>query len=180
MSTSENKIEVFDPSALKKRVSDSVTATFGMMIPETQWAAMVEREVKAFFEEPTSPFSITEERVKDGSWGSEKIVSHHLTTKLTPFRALIWKQCSDMCIAQIQAALHGEGLKCIVKKAWEYPTSGGQGIEVIKEVELSDMLVRKLEDLAPKLVAKLFESMYAGAVLQAKNDVLQELSNKAR
>ncbi len=170
----DSKIQVFDPAALKKRVSDSVTATFGMMIPETEWQALVEREVKAFFEEPSTPFTIVEQKIA-GSYGSRDTVGHELHTKLTPFRALVWKACSDRCMDEIKKALDGDGLKLIVEKEWQYPTNGGSGQEVTKNVVMGEILGKKLEEIAPKMVMSLFRDMFVAAASQAKYELVNEM-----
>lgn len=160
---------VFDPAALKRRVSESVTATFGMLIPQSEWDTLVEREVKAFFEEVNDPWVIIEQR---GSWNTSE--TQKVQSKLTPFRVLVWKHLGDLCLAKVQECLSTDKFLAIVNR--EY-TSGG---EVQKDAMISDFLLRKLDEIAPAMAASMFRSMFVAAVQTAKDETLTAIRNGVR
>ncbi len=153
---------VFDQAALKQRITDSVQASFGMLIPAEQFKAMVDKEVKAYFEEDIG-FRV--ESVASG-WGRD---SHHdLVARMTSFRRAVFDAVSAQVKVLLEKELNGDRFRAIV--AGQY--GGGEA------AELSTMLTAKLDDIAPKMASTMFRDLFAGAVCQAKADIQHLISER--
>lgn len=88
-----NDMIQFDPSALKKRVSETIQTNFGMLIPEEQFSKMVDSAIQEFFTDP----SITELREVEyvinpqaNSWEQRKGTKLRLGCAIPPFKYMVW------------------------------------------------------------------------------------------
>lgn len=154
----ENKLQVFDADALKRRVAESVAASFGMLVPQQQWDALVEREVKAFFEEPVT-WNLAEERIYYGQAGVSV-----LKVATTPFRLLVWQQVAKLAREEISKVLDSGKLR-----TWAADGTSGA------EQKLGELLEKKLEQLAPLMVAAFFRQEMALVADSVKNNIRQDM-----
>lgn len=161
-------ITPFDPDALKKRVSETIQASFGALIPEATWQAMVDKEVKAFFEEPGVEWVVAEKH--SGGYGSQN-TTYTLQSKMTPFRRMVWVRVSELCKAKIDNLLTGDTLRSHVNNY-----SGHSGRDA--EVELSDYLEKKLNEIAPAMAVTFFRGAFGAAVEQAKHEIRNEIAQR--
>ncbi len=159
-----NDIAPFDPDALKKRVSETIQASFGALIPEATWQAMVDKEVKAFFEEPGAEWVVAQ---INGSYQRDAL--HTLQSKMTPFRRMVWEKVQGLCSAKIEAVLNNDTLRGYVDN-W----SGPDGRTV--KIELSDFLEAKLNEIAPKMATAYFRAAFGASVEQAKQQIRDEIA----
>lgn len=158
-------IAPFDPDALKKRVSETIQASFGALIPEATWQAMVEKEVKAFFEDPGAEWVVTQ---INGSYQRDAL--HTLQTRMTPFRRLVWEKVQGLCKAKIEELLTDGTLRGYVNN-YSYD---GKPVEV----QLSEFLEKKLSELAPKMAETFFRGAFGVAVEQAKQEIRNEIAQR--
>ena len=154
-----SKLQVFDADALKKRVAESVAASFGMLVPQQQWDALVEREVKAFFEEPVQ-WKLSEERYYADSTNVLKVAT-------TPFRLLVWERVAKLCREEISKALDSGKLR-----TWAADGTSGA------EQKLGELLERKLEQLAPLMVVHFFRAEMATVAEDLKNNIRHEMNER--
>lgn len=159
-------IAPFDPDALKKRVSETIQASFGALIPEATWQAMVDKEVKAFFEDPGAEWTIT---TINASYQRDALAI--LQSKMTPFRRMVWEKVQELCKAKIEALLNGDTLRGYVDNY-----SGPDGRTTI--VELSNYMEAKLVEIAPKMAVTFFRGAFGAAVEQAKNEIRNEIAQR--
>ena len=164
----DTTIAPFDPDALKKRVSETIQASFGALIPESTWQAMVDKEVKAFFEEPGAEWIV--EKRGDGRWNSTDTITT-LQSKMTPFRRMVWEKVQELCKAKIESLLNGDTLRGYVDNY-----SGPDGRTT--KVELSDYLEKKLVEIAPAMAVTFFRGAFGAAVEQAKQEIRTEISQR--
>jgi len=156
---------IFDQDALKKRVSESVSSSFGMLIPAEQWQAMIDREVKAFFDTEIK-YEFTK-AVSDNrsSWSSGPDV-YALRMGITPFRQMVWAKVQALCVAQIETILSSEKFMGCITEAW------GSGSY---EIQLNEVMEKKLLELAPKMAAEFFRTGFASALGSIKETIKQEI-----
>jgi|SRR5271170_380828 len=157
--------DVINMETFKKRVSDTVVAQFGSLIPEEQFTAMVDKEIKAFFEvealQTISP--------KTDSWGHQT-KEHELTTKCTPFRAIIWRQLFDLVAKRFEGIHHD--LEFRVSQQWGVP-----GFENQAKIELSEELEKRLVAHTPKMMAELLRNIYGGVINDIKTQIANDMRN---
>ncbi len=163
---------VFDQAALRKRVTETVTASFGMMIPEDQWQSLVEREIKAYFEEPTDMVFV-EGEAPTMHWGNAVGQARRdaFKARMTPFRLLVWTAVTDHCHAHLQGLLGGEKFRAMMNTVY------GNGDQTV-EVQMSEWMGKKLEQLAPKMAMHFFAQALVMATDEAKNRIRSELAGR--
>lgn len=156
----------FEPDALKKRIAESVQVSFGMLIPESEWQKMVDKEVKAFFEEEGQFIWQRQEELKNSSYYGQSRYYETLKFGMTPFRQQVWECVNKLVKQQLETALNVESLRTMVHWGNE------------QDKELSIYLESKLAELAPKMAASMFRTLFASAVEQVKNDIRNELVSR--
>lgn len=164
---------LYTPDDLKRRISDSVRATVGMLFPEEQWDVMIEKEIKAYFEDVAEAFeivSVVEKQNGYSGYSSTENVRHKLARKVTPFRAQVWRAISEQLNNKIDAFFQSDAWKVVINQMWDNDT---QSLET--KAQLSAELDKKLEGLAPKLVGELFRAVFANGVQLCRNSLLDEL-----
>jgi hypothetical protein len=89
-----NQLQTFDANALKKRISETVQGTFGMLIPQEQFEALVKQHVSEFFEreEFFDVFEVTGSKDLYGR-NNDKL---KLRKAMTPFKAQVWEHCAHI------------------------------------------------------------------------------------
>ena len=161
---SENTPVTFDANALRQRVADTVKTTFGMLIPEEQWKAMVEREVKAYFEEEAM-WSIIEQP-KGNRYDSPTF--EHVTRKITPFRVAVWEAVHVVVKPMLHELLNEDSIKAQIHHHNGYiPTSATIG-EKLKPI---------LESLVPQMANEMFKLPFAMMMQQTTGMLEQKLES---
>ena len=89
----KKEVALFDPERLKKDLQARVRDQFLQVIPDEQWDAMIEGEIKGFFENERDLTIEEEEQEKTNQYGGGtgyKSTFDRLKVKGTPFRALVY------------------------------------------------------------------------------------------
>lgn len=145
---------------LSKKIKDQ----FFDMLPEEKFKELIEKEMSFFFD-GAADFEIKSERHSGFGYaeGSTKIVS-----KVTPFRLIIWECLNELCRERLQEFLHSDNLKVVVG----YDEHGAQQTH-----ELSELLDKKLEDMAATMAKNMFSNMFGAAVQQSKQELEMTMHN---
>lgn len=169
---SDEVINVIDNAqAFKERVAESVRASFGMMIPEEDWRCLVDKEVKAFFEEPSKSYAIVEKYTgKPGGFSYDSSVKYLdlEAPGLTPFRVMVWNCLHDL----VKPVIHKYFQEHEDWKTSKEATTG--------QTQLSKMLSKKLDDMAPLLVKAMFAGILEGCKDQMISDLNTRINNGQR
>lgn len=179
MSDNEPKkeVEVFDPQRLKKELQARVRDQFMQVIPDEQWDAMIEAEIKAFFTAET-PFSITEhERDAGGdSWGSRRIEKYiALLAEGSIFRQLVFQALTPLVRKRIEAVINDEKFCAESLSGFD----GTTGLEMDDGVtKLSDWYRELLTELAPKMAEAMFASVFTKTAQNTRNLLLAQANDQ--
>lgn len=165
----DNAVMAFDPAALKKRVAESVQSQFGMLIPAEQFDAMVAAEIKAYFETETQHRVLTEEQGEYSYNGRQKVNVVYVT--MTPFRQQVREAIAKQVAQLIQNHFNTDKFRATVDSVWNSENQN-QGYEA----KMSDMLERKIDEIAPKMASSMFRELFVSAVERAKIEAVQEIS----
>jgi hypothetical protein len=164
-----NDIKPFNTQQLQERVSESVRASFGMLIPEEQFDDLVCREIKAYFEEETNVEWSTRKSPAAQGWHTKDLLEAKV--RMTPFRFQVWTALNELMQSKIDTVF-GVEMQAAVS-----PIFDGDGTQTM-EAYLSDMMDKKLEELAPKMAQAMFAKMFVEAVDVAKADIQMELAQR--
>jgi hypothetical protein len=85
-----------DQNAFRQRVEDHITNTFGTLIPNDQFAALVDAQVKSFFETKETIRVREYETTKPGGHWNDKITLQSLTWDFTPFQQLVHATLNEL------------------------------------------------------------------------------------
>lgn len=145
---------------LSKKIKDQ----FFDMLPEEKFKELIEKEMSAFFED-TADFEIKHERNSGFGYseGSSKIIS-----KVSPFRLIIWECLNELCRERLREFLDSDELRVGVG----YDSEGRT-----HTFELSELLDKKLEQMAMSMAKNMFRDMFGQAVQAAKNDIDMTMQN---
>lgn len=124
---STNNIETFDPNALKKRVQETIQASFGMMIPPEQFAKMVEEAVKEYFESPQlMELKETEYIINPDaqSWNQRTGTKLRPAFMVSPFKYMVWVEVHKIARATLDQYLKNKevAIKKQVEQAFDAPS----------------------------------------------------------
>ena len=155
------EIKTFDGKALEQRVSDTIRNTFGMLIPDELWEAKVAAEIQAFFECELS-YVWTEQPKTSEYYNRDKV--QKLEIRITPFRQMVWEELRKELSQKIKEYYERPDFTSIV---------GWNGVES----HLSAYLDQKLAEIAPKMAERMFRDMFASVVVQAKQEVISQLTD---
>lgn len=151
-----------DASALKNRVQEHVTNTFGMLIPDEQFKATVDGAIKEFFELPR------ELAYEEGRIGYSDRYETKLKTKITPFQQMVW-----MILVPI-----------VRKRLDEYMAEGG-GNPVDKFITdffgqkgFEDQQIMSMQRLMIAMCASMFESAGKQQLMDFRFALGNSLSNQ--
>lgn len=172
MSDNETGIAVLNNAqAFQDRVKETVRATFGMMIPEDQWDAMIAKEVKAFFEDTESNFTVSEVK-NNTSFGygtPDRLVLN--ATGLTPFRVMVWAEIRNIMSRGLGARVK-EHLEL---ETWVSYSSTGEGTT---DARLGRALTDKLGELVPEIVQELLRGSFGAIVDKKIGEMASHLNNQ--
>lgn len=169
----KEEVAVFDQEALKKRVTETIQTQFGMMIPEKEWTALVEKEVKAFFEAEGADLLIGEERedIRKTGYYAERVKTT-VRCACSPFRAIVWDYLREITRTKVETLLQGEKLKSVISSTWE-----GEYEHV--EAELGTMLEKTLEGLIPEMLKQMFRGIVGQGAEMIKEQIRIHLANQS-
>ena len=159
------ELKPFTPEQLQERITNTVRANFGMLVPDEQFNALVEKEINAFFDEKTV---FEWEGKKVGYWNDAKL-EQTTRVKMSPFRYQVWGEIRKQINDKISRVFMSPEFMAHITQGWNM--NNNQTIDAV----LSDMLNKKLEELAPKMAASMFQQMFVQAVDTAKMDIKNDL-----
>lgn len=138
------------------------------LLPPDQLDSYIEKEIKAFFEDTTSQFTITE--TTERSYSSNKVI-RTFGVSCSPFRLLIWQELNKLVMVKVSALTESEELKASVYSSVEYDGY------IDAQATLGERWEKKLDGLVMSLAKDMFRSMFTQAVLSAKSDTIAEVQN---
>ena len=157
---SDNPLAKIDTNALRGRVAAQVTNSFGMLIPEEQFSAMVDAQIKAFFETPTT---LTFERA--GAYSDTYVIKGG---KVTAFQMMVWNLVRPMVEVKLLEYMdEGEGKKAL----------DGFLKDLFEAKEFNDQQVVGVQRLMIAMCAGMFEQMGVQAVLNFKSSLAHAAGN---
>lgn len=130
--TTGTDLQAIDVSDFKKRVQDHVVNTFGSLIPPQQFEALVNAEIKAFFEQTVS-FEVS--RVHS-EWGRN---IDSFKTAMTPFRAVVWAKTQQMAQEAMRDFFNGPHapVRKILDELTQLPEIQGQQLSQAQQLMLA-------------------------------------------
>lgn len=156
---SDNPLAKIDTNALRDRVAAQVTNSFGMLIPEEQFSAMVEAQIKAFFETPTS---LIFER--NGYSDTYTIKGGQVTM----FQMMVWNRVRPMVEVKLLEYMNeGEGKKAL----------DGFLKDLFEAREFNEQQVMGVQRLMIAMTAGLFDQLGTQAVLNFKSSLANAANN---
>lgn len=153
----DKSVEKFDPSQLMQGVKDRIKATFVSLVPDDQWEKMVEREIKAFFEEPQTIVLAETERRNTNSYHSTKM--NQLQVQISPFRALVWQHCGELTFKFLNEKVNMDFFK---------------GAQWSSEVKVDEDMKKVIEEVAPTAAIRFFQMMIGSAMADLRNSLPQQ------
>lgn len=146
------------PKDFNERVTNKVRDVFMDLIPNEQLDSLVQKEIKAFFEESNQQYTI----VESSSYSSTKKID----SSVTPFRMLVWTEVGRLVGPKLQEIFGSDQWKTEV-----IHTDTGQ------DVALSELLDKKLDDMVTRMAKTMFTNMFEQAVGAAKYELTQDIKN---
>ena len=166
--SSSNNMQTFKPEQLQERITETVRTNFGMLIPDDQFQALVQREIQAYFDEATEVNWVTERSDNRGYFSNNDLLKIKL--KMTPFRFQVWSEIRKLMDSKIEMLFNTELSATTTQVCDNY---GNQTMEAY----LSDRMEKMLQKLAPKMAEQMFSVMFVDAVNAVKADLKNELAN---
>jgi len=159
--SNDNPLAKIDTNALRDRVAAQVTNSFGMLIPEEQFSAMVDAQIKAFFETPTT---LTFER--GGGYNSDTYTLKG--AQVTMFQMMVWNLVRPMVQAKLQEYMNqGEGKKAL----------DGFLKDLFEAKEFNDQQVMGVQRLMVAMTAGLFQQIGQTAVMNFQSSLANAAMN---
>ena len=157
----------FDPKAIQEKVGNMVKGTMIDLLPDEQFQALVEKEWKAFFEEPTKKVTIS--RYNGRFHGNDTL--YDVQTSVSPFRNMVWSAMIEEIQPMMTKLLEGDDWKCSIQRLW---------VDNKEELEIatSDAMQAKFEKHANTMATNMFGDMMAMAVEKMKMEMNQVLASK--
>ncbi len=176
----KQEVALFDPEKLKKDLQARVRNQFLEVIPDEQWDALIEKEIKGFFENERDLTIEEEERETKDSYGrgtGYKSTFDRLKVKGTPFRALVYDALVPMVKERIGKALAEDQFKVHFQKGWVDWVSdqhGVTGANGVTEVDYLGIFMRQqLEKMVPAMVTQMFKGIFAGAAHAVSDAIMK-------
>ena len=156
----DNDVIQFNMDDLKKRVTASVVAGFGMLIPEAAFNEMVNKEIKAFFEDTSAQIAF--EQIRTGSYNND--TREQVKLFCTPFRLMVWKEMHKIIEKKIKEVFDSPEFKA--QMVWD-------GNE--QKASLSDEMEAQLVKMVPQMMAEMMRNTFGSMVMRAKEEVLKSI-----
>jgi hypothetical protein len=127
-------LQAIDQNAFRKRVEEHITNTFGSLIPEAEFAKLVDAQVKDFFE-TAREYTITERR-SPGGYGAPDIKAMNI--HVTPFQQMVWAVLQEILEKQLKEHLRGENsaVSKLIQDLIEMPAVDGVQLSVAQQCML--------------------------------------------
>ena len=148
---------IINPADFKTKVTELVVNSFGSIIPPETLQQLIDEQIKAFFEEPTSlQFSSV----------THSYSSHVTSLKapMTPFRALVWTQVSTLVKRELESYLMR-------------PDSTLQ--QLVRDMVKASPIEGATLTLAQHLSIQMASSLMASVVAQAATQATATVANNA-
>lgn len=144
-STTENAaIVAFDADTLKKRVADYIQASFGALIPQEVFAAMCDKAVKDFFENPQLTEVVKHQKEVGGyhSWDRRYVDYYELAVKATPFERMVHEAMHERVKDAMKKYLEEEKDQLAIALAKMIDDGMAEGGNKSLKVDLQALLLR--------------------------------------
>jgi hypothetical protein len=150
----------FNMDDLKKRVTASVVAGFGMLIPQEAFDEMVNKEIKAFFE--LNEWQVAFENVKTGTYYND--TKEQTKILCTPFRLMVWRELQKILAKKIEEVFKSPEFGSNI--SWDH-----EGQKATLSAEMEEILVK----MVPRFMAEMLRNTFGSMVQQAKEEVLKSI-----
>ena len=157
------EITKFDPEAFQKRVKDHIVNSFGAMLPEEQFATLVDKHVKDFFE--TEVELTVREVYSDRGYGSHK---YEMTTAMTPLKQQVWETLKPLVQDRLAAYMKDTGIKHPIDKMLD---------ELFAIPEFANHQVMTAQRMMLAMAGQFFNEQLRMAGLNAKGSISQAFLN---
>lgn len=161
------QVAQFDPKKIQEKVASNVKAMMFDMLPEEQFQAMVEKEWRAFFEEPQQQFDVT----SYSSGGYLAPQKHKVACAVTPFRAMVWGAIVEELLPMLKKTMESEDWKVQMTDVWD-------GKESEMQVAVNENMEARFEKMAVKMAASMFREMMGLAVQNVRTETEQLLNSR--
>jgi hypothetical protein len=158
----------FDQSAFRKRVADHINDTFAALIPPEQFQAMVDAQVKEFFETPRA-FDVRDVQSWDTDrWGNRQniVTRKQLSAPITPFQQMVWSVLHEIVGSKLAEYMKDKD-RCALDKFVA---------EMFELKQFGDQQIATAEKLMIAMAASMFTSLITSATEQTK----QGMANAAQ
>ncbi len=173
------EVAVFDPEKLKKDLQARVRNQFLEVIPDEQWDAMIEKEIKGFFENESDLTIEEQEREKTNEYGhgyGYKSTFDRLKVKGTAFRALVYDALVPLVKERLGKALSEDQFKIHFQTGWKewIDSQGLSQPNQVTEVEYLGLFMKEqLEKMVPAMVTQMFQGIFAGAAHAVSDAIMK-------
>lgn len=157
------QVQEFDPHAFKNRVKAHITNSFGSLLPEAQFTAMIEAEIKEFFETPRE--LIFEELNRSGWSQGEKIA---IKSALTPFQQMVWRELTKLVSARLDKYMKDDNTLNPINKMLD---------ELFTIPEFEDHQVLTAQKMMLAMAGQFFSAQLNSVGRDAKNSIAYAFQN---
>lgn len=145
------------------------------MIPDEKINLLIEQEINAFFTEENTSFVYS-----DGVQSYGRNERETLTAKISPFRALVWRECSVYAQKMLKDFFENSESPFFATAVheWMAPLNGGPGGAAVNVGGvLSEAMEERLQQQALAMAASMFRGIFAGAAEVARSSISRDLAN---
>lgn len=156
---------------IKDKINERVKVAFFEMLPDEKFQKLVDDELKAFFEATSEQFSISK---TDRDYYTN---TYHLTTPISPFRAMVWAEVKKIVADKFKELLSDEeGLFTMMSGQWD--NYGNQKLELSENLKglLKSLTLDMAQNMFSNMFAQMFDSMSAG-LNQTIDDKIRNMNN---
>jgi hypothetical protein len=147
-----SELTQFDPQAFQKRVKDHIVNSFGAMLPEDQFAAMVDKQITEFFETKVQ-LSLKEVQTYPSRYD--------LSVQMTPFQQMVWNTLVPMVKERLDAHLKDDD-KCQINSMLD---------QLFALPEVGNLEVMTTQKLLMAMAGQFFANALNNVGYQAKQSV---------
>jgi hypothetical protein len=137
---------------IETKIKESVKVQFMNLLPDEQFQAMVEAEIKNFFEIKSNKFEIRK--------GAGHYDPAQLTADVSPFGLIVWKQVSELARKEVADLFASDEFKA---KTMLTP---------IEATDLEGLALSNQQVLAMSMSGNMFKHMIAQSLEASKIDIM--------
>jgi hypothetical protein len=141
----KEELEKFEPQKLIQTVKERIINTFAGLIPESEWEALVQKEVDAFF---AMRKVISNQKTSMSSGygynGNKAETTLSLEYESSPFRDLVWEHCALMTIGILKDKITTD----FFKNNWN-----------VDDMAVNENIKELVANAAPLAMKKFFEAV---------------------